>query len=105
MNSDSVLSSNAVQSEQVPITIAGAGFGIRLAAQIIDIVIHHVVWVTCGILVGVAIAFYSEANHVSFDMLANKLSARKWYDFVAAGLGVTLYHAVMEGMSGATVGK
>ena len=94
-----------IESQTIERPHWGAGFGLRAAAQIIDLVIHNVTAYIGGIFGGVIIAIYALATRQSPSFLTSKLQTTSliWYIFPL--LGYVIYHTVCESVYGATLGK
>lgn len=88
-----------------PVTLHGATFGIRAGARLIDMAVHYVIWLVGSLFIGLLVGLYAAANHLPVDSFVRKLQSPAWYGFLAAFAGSLLYHAVMEGFSGSTIGK
>jgi|RhiMetdeSRZDD1v2_1073273.scaffolds.fasta_scaffold1358410_1 uncharacterized RDD family membrane protein YckC len=94
------VSSPAIQAPRL-----GAGFGVRAGAQIVDLIIHNVMGLVIGVMVGILIGIYSIAAETSPSILVAKLEATSPIGYILALLGYVVYHAICEGMHGATLGK
>jgi len=91
-----------------PVTQApsiGVGFGLRTGAQIIDLIIHNILGLLAGLFVGLLIALYAAVTGIPASALTSKLGATNLIGYIFALTGFALYHAVCEGVYGATLGK
>lgn len=91
-----------------PVTQApslGVGFGLRTGAQIIDLIIHNILGLLAGLFVGLLIALYAAVTGIPESALTSKLGAANLIGYIFALTGSALYHAVCEGIYGATLGK
>jgi len=88
-------------------SLVGARFWVRAWGQIIDMVVHNVLWFMSAIAFGVGVGIYAAATATPVEPLTQKLfgNSWSWSDVLGACLGFTAYHAVMERLCGATVGK
>ncbi len=94
-----------VSSAGIPVPRLGAGFGLRAGAQIVDLIIHNVIGVAASFTAGIFIALYAMATGTSSSTLIAKLDATTPSGIILALLGYAVYHAICEGMHGATLGK
>lgn len=83
---------------------SGAGFGIRLLARLIDIILSLGVGVVGGVLGGVTLAILEAAGAVSPGW-ENRLQGNSAATFALSLLGGFLYQSVTEGIHGASFGK
>jgi uncharacterized RDD family membrane protein YckC len=81
-----------------------AGFGVRAGAQVIDWIVGMVLGLVAGMVGGVAIGVLAAMGSFGPDW-ARKLGAMTPLSFLLGIVGATLYHALCEGLGGATVGK
>ena len=100
MEQSLLTSSQAIQQPRL-----GAGFGLRAVAQIIDLIIHNVLGITVGLIVGVLVGIYAGITGTPLSTLTTKLEGVTPIGLILAGLGYVLYHAICEGVHGATLGK
>jgi uncharacterized RDD family membrane protein YckC len=82
----------------------GAGFGIRAAARVIDLVYGFVLMLIAGLLAGITLALLEQAGVVEPGW-ENRIEEGKAVDWVLSLLTFVLYHSVTEGMYGASLGK
>jgi len=94
-----------VSSEAAQIPSLGAGFGIRTGAQIIDLIIHNILGLIAGSFLGVLIALYAAVAGIPASALTAKLQTTSLIGYIIALVGYALYHAICEGVHGATLGK
>ncbi|HUO80792.1 MAG TPA: RDD family protein [Steroidobacteraceae bacterium] len=87
--------------------LIGVRFWVRAWGQIIDMVVHNAWWFVSAFAFTVGVGIYAGITATPVEPLIGKLfgSSWSWPDFFGALLGFTLYHAVMERVCGATVGK
>jgi uncharacterized RDD family membrane protein YckC len=85
--------------------LVGARFWVRAGAQIIDLAAHTAIWVVVALLFGMGLGIYAEVAHADMEPLLEELATRTWYGYLASGMGFVLYHAIMEQLGAATVGK
>ena len=94
-----------ISSQVTQIPRLGAGFGLRLGAQVIDLIIHNVLGLVVGLLTGILIGLFAFATGTASSVLTAKLQASTPFDYVLALIGYAIYHTICEGMHGATLGK
>jgi uncharacterized RDD family membrane protein YckC len=94
-----------VSSETTQIPRLGAGFGVRAGAQIIDLILHNILGLGVGVFVGVLIAIYAAATGIPASTLTTKLQSTNLIGYILALTGYVIYHAICEGIHGATLGK
>jgi uncharacterized RDD family membrane protein YckC len=87
-----------------PGAIEGVGFWPRVAARLIDAVVHNVV-AFVGFLSGIVLAIVASSTGVSFPFLLAKLSRSTVLAFFLSLLGYFSYHIICESVHGSTVGK
>lgn len=80
------------------------GFGIRAAAHIIDIIVCMVVALVAGVMGGITVAMLAAAGAVSADW-AQRIGKASALTYVFSLLASLAYHALAEGLGGATAGK
>ena len=81
-----------------------AGFGVRAGAQVIDWIVGMVLGLVAGMVCGVVIGVLAAMGSFGPDW-ARKLGAMTPLSFLLGIVGGILYHALCEGLGGATVGK
>jgi len=86
-----------------PGALEGVGFWPRVAARIIDLIIHITISAGAGFFFGVMILIASGGHPDPY--LSFKLQHSTMASFVLAILGSIFYHTVCEGMHGSTPGK
>jgi len=98
----------AVSTDSAPETIAaaepasdlrGAGFAVRCGARLIDMVYVAVLGLVAGVFGGILILLIGSAERLRSS------SGMNLTGLATAFLGTILYHALCEGMHGATLGK
>jgi len=100
MEQSASVSSQAIQPPRL-----GAGFGLRAGAQIVDLIIHNVFGIVVGLVIGILIGIYALATGTPPSTLTAKLQGTTPIGYILALTGYAVYHAVCEGMHGATLGK
>lgn len=83
---------------------AGAGFGIRLAARVIDLAYGFVLSLAVGIFTGVLFAVLQSMGLMGEEWL-EVLGAESNTDFLVGILAIILYHTCSEGIGSASLGK
>lgn len=87
-------------------TTVPAGFGVRFGARLIDVVVRFVVSAAAGIAYAVLVAVAAAARGTDpAAALASPHDAFSGGTFLIGFAAGTAYHAVAEGISGATLGK
>lgn len=87
----------------LPEAIEGVGFWPRVAARIIDLLVHYFVTMCAGVLFGILLAIAAAVAGQPFP--ASKLSGTGVALFVCSLLGSVAYHTICEGLHGSTLGK
>jgi uncharacterized RDD family membrane protein YckC len=82
----------------------GAGFGIRAAARIIDLIYGLGLMLIAGLLAGIALVVLEQAGLVESGW-ENRVGEGKLLSWVLGLLTVIILHSVTEGMYGASLGK
>lgn len=83
----------------------GASFGVRVGAQIIDLIVHNVFSLVVGLVIGILIGLYAFATGTSSSTLTAELQRSTPISYILALTGYAVYHTICEGMHGATLGK
>lgn len=83
----------------------GAGFGYRLGAQVIDLIVHNIMRVVSGLALSVLIRFYAMSSGTPVTILLEKIGPATYISFLIDLFGYVMYHTVCEGWHGATLGK
>lgn len=87
-------------------SLAGAGFGRRVGAYLIDLALHYVVATVGGLFLGFALGLMSVVTQQPIEVLiARFVHGPAWPAFLAAILGMLAYRSIAEGMHGSTLGK
>lgn len=105
MSTELTSSSAENSSAPAPEGFVGVGFWVRAGGQVIDTVVHYVNWFVAMFVFAIGLGVYGAITQTSVESWARELTVSHWYDYLAAGLGFAAYHAVMERMCAATVGK
>jgi uncharacterized RDD family membrane protein YckC len=84
--------------------LTGAGFGIRALARIIDWCVVLGVALVAGVLSGITLAILQRTGHVEAGWI-EKIQVFNFGAFMLGLLGGIGYHAICEGLHGATLGK
>jgi uncharacterized RDD family membrane protein YckC len=82
----------------------GAGFGIRAAARIIDLIYAVILMFIAGLLAGIALAVMEQAGLIESGW-ENRVGEGSLLNWVLNVMTFVLYHSVTEGMYGASLGK
>lgn len=85
--------------------LAGVGFWPRVAARVIDLMVHFAVSFCTGILFAVVVAVAAGISGQPASLLLEKLAQDSIGGFVFALLGSVAYHTIGEAIHGSTVGK
>ncbi|HVG24737.1 MAG TPA: RDD family protein [Thermoanaerobaculia bacterium] len=100
------LSANAVPSTPYAQSgLVAVGFGRRLAARIIDTIIHFGVGLFGGVFSVILIGIYSAVSGASSDALLARVQGGGAAGFLLSLLGSILYDSISEGLHGSTAGK
>jgi uncharacterized RDD family membrane protein YckC len=86
-----------------PGAIPGVSFWPRVAARVIDLLLHFFLSLAIGFMIGVALAI-AAAGHPSPKVVA-RFRENTLLGFLLALLGSIAYEAVCEGLHGSTLGK
>jgi len=84
---------------------AGAGFALRAGGQIIDLIVHNGISLVAGFTMGILIVIYAVATGTSPQSLTARLQTPTLSGYILPLIGYVFYHAICEGMHGATLGK
>jgi uncharacterized RDD family membrane protein YckC len=97
---------STVSEPQAPtIPVEGVGFLIRAIAKIIDLVIHNLVGVGFGVVVGLVIGLLAKSSGGIVPDFANEDAAQRLISGLFATVGFILYSSICEAYYGATLGK
>jgi uncharacterized RDD family membrane protein YckC len=83
--------------------IQGVSFWPRVAARVIDLLVHLAVSFCAGLLFTILLVI-AAGGHVS-PLVLSKLQQNTLASFVLSLLGSIAYHAICEGLHGSSVGK
>ena len=81
------------------------GFGKRAGAHIIDTIIHFGVGLVSGIFAGIVVAIYAAATSTPVEPMLAKMQGTGAAAFALGLFGSVLYHSIMEGLHGSSIGK
>lgn len=84
-------------------SLVGVSFWPRVAARVIDMIIHIIVSFCAGLIFSILVVIAAE-GHPS-QMVLLKLQQKTVAIYVLATLGLIAYHAICEGLHGSTLGK
>lgn len=83
---------------------AGAGFGIRLAARVIDLAYGMILSVIVGVFVGVFLAVLEGLGKIDEGWI-EAIEAEYATDYLMGALALILYHTFAEGIGSTSLGK
>jgi len=87
----------------------GVGFARRAAAQVFDLIIFDVLGLILSSITGIFVALYGIVRGIPQPVMSAKLLASSPYStmafYIAFLIGYLFYHAICEGIYGATLGK
>lgn len=87
-------------------SLTGVGFGRRLCAYLIDLVLHYIVATCAGFFLGLVLGLMSVATHQPAAVLISRFTnGPAWPAFLTAIVGALAYHCITEGLHGSTLGK
>jgi uncharacterized RDD family membrane protein YckC len=87
-----------------PGALPGVGFWPRVGARVIDLIVHNVIAVCCGFLVGILLAIVAALRHIPVYLLVGHKKSGITL-FALALLGTVAFEAICEGFHGSTPGK
>ncbi|HSA98454.1 MAG TPA: RDD family protein [Candidatus Nitrosotenuis sp.] len=90
---------------EIQVPVSGAGFWVRAGAQIIDTIIHNLIWFVAAFLFGIAIRIFSMISGIPTSQIFANAESTSAMAFVLALIGSIFYHAISEYMYGASLGK
>jgi uncharacterized RDD family membrane protein YckC len=88
-----------------PGVIEGVGFWPRVAARLIDLIVHYFVSISAGLALGILGGVIATAMGRPIQPMLAKLRHLGLASYGLAILGSVAYEAVCEGMHGSTLGK
>jgi uncharacterized RDD family membrane protein YckC len=83
----------------------GVGFWRRLAARVIDWVVHYIIAICSGVLLGLLVAIAARLQHRPMSAFFGRHPPNGIAVFVFALLGSIVLEAICEGFHGSTPGK
>jgi uncharacterized RDD family membrane protein YckC len=83
----------------------GVGFWPRVAARLIDLVVHSIIGICAGVLFGILVALAAGLQHSSRAALLLRQRSNGITSFAMALLGSIVLEAICEGFHGSTPGK
>jgi uncharacterized RDD family membrane protein YckC len=87
-----------------PGTLTGVSFWPRVGARLIDMVIHNIIAVCSGFLVGIMLSVVALLRHIPIHEMTGAKSSG-FVLFTLALLGIITFEAICEGYHGSTPGK
>jgi uncharacterized RDD family membrane protein YckC len=100
------LAANAVPS--TPLQLPGVetvGFGRRVAARLIDMIIHFGVGLFSGVFAALLVGIYAAVSGTSPDAALATMQETGAAAFLLSLFGSLLYESICEGLHGSTAGK
>ena len=88
-----------------PGALPGVSFWPRVAARVIDLVVHYIVTFVGGLLFGILVAMAAAIRHTSAATLLQRGTPGDISLFVFTLLGSIMLEAICEGFHGSTPGK
>lgn len=88
-----------------PDGIRGVGFWPRVGARVIDSIVHFLIALFAGLLLGILLVIAARMTGQSASMLLAKQQHTGFTMFVFALLGTVAYETICEGWHGSTPGK
>jgi uncharacterized RDD family membrane protein YckC len=85
--------------------IEGVGFWPRVAARIMDLVVHMIVSLFTGLFMGILIAIAAIATNQPTSLLLERMAGESFSTFITAIIGLFAYYVVCESVHGSTLGK
>lgn len=82
-----------------------AGFGIRTAARLIDIVFHWLISIVSGFVLGLMLAVAARGDQFAFQQAIASLRQTLVIALLLSIIGSVMYHTVCEAWHGSTLGK
>ena len=92
------------RTPSAPTIPAGAGFGIRLGARLLDLVYLILLGLVLGMVIGVVLGVLAHFGKVSPDW-PQRMKQHSWSDYGLSIFAGFLYHAVAEGSGTVSIGK
>jgi uncharacterized RDD family membrane protein YckC len=87
------------------LSIHGAGFWHRTLAKCIDYVIHFIGSIAALMLTFIVLGIYSGVINTDIKHCIDKIESFTLIGFVFSLTGAIMYHAISEGLNGASLGK
>jgi uncharacterized RDD family membrane protein YckC len=86
-------------------SLQGVGFAPRLAARVIDLVVHYFIALCSGFFIGIVVLIVGGLTGRDTATLLSRAQNTGVTAFLLALLGSTAYHTICEGLHGSTLGK
>src|SRR5260370_6716254 len=88
-----------------PGTLPGVSFWPRVGARVIDLVIHNLIALCSGLLIGILLAIVAALRHIAVQPLIARTKPNGITVFAFGLLGTIALEAICEGFHGSTPGK
>jgi uncharacterized RDD family membrane protein YckC len=88
-----------------PGTLIGVTFWPRVAARLIDLVVHYILSFGTGILFGILVSIAAMMQHASSVAMLRRYPSSSAALFVMALIGSIVFETICEGIHGSTPGK
>lgn len=85
--------------------LEGVPFWPRVGARLIDLVVHYVIALASGLILGILLVIVAVMKHIPVQELTQNASRFSIAGFILGILGSIGYHTLCEGISGTTLGK
>lgn len=83
---------------------AGAGFGIRLAARLIDFAVTSILGLFTGFIAGIVLGVLQHLGHMPENWM-ELIKEQAYWPYLFGIFGTVAYHWFSEGIGGTTIGK
>jgi uncharacterized RDD family membrane protein YckC len=94
-----------LQDADEPTGLAGATFGIRMLARVIDLAVHYVIATAAGVTGVVLVLLACALAQIPSHAPLTRMTVTGMTGYVGALLGSAWMHACCEGLHGSTLGK
>src|SRR5258708_21167643 len=88
-----------------PGTLPGVSFWPRVGARVIDLVVHNLIALFSGLLIGILLAIVAGLRHIAVQPLIARTKPNGITVFAFGLLGTIVFEAICEGFHGSTPGK